>query len=423
MDEVAAAAGYSPKSVRAYKSLGYLASVIVTVSPGVLRACGVAKMDDTEFQRAISQSNKVKDIGYRCKNQLAKALTHKSRDNAILALSIYNNPTITNRIDGFAMLFCAAWEQLMKAMIIEENGESAIFKPLVSGRLRESIAFTTCLDSIFPQPQDRRNNDSTRKNLERLRLLRDEATHLLVHEIQSPVSRLFQACVLNYDRMFKSFAGTRFLPEVGPGQLILLYGETSKPSAINLQRLYGKEIGDEILNLFNTIERDIEEINDPTFAIKVFHKLVLEKEKGESKPDIKLTTLETANRDAVVVNRPKNDDELFPYFASNAHTEINRLLQEKLSRPDYEKRVKHSNRQSIHFNRHDFICIVDKLGWRNDTEGANGFHRCSKTTPKSVTHKYSQVGIEFIVEHIIKQDSYLHNARKSYAHKKRKTVT
>ncbi|WP_373416923.1 DUF3644 domain-containing protein, partial [Vibrio parahaemolyticus] len=51
----------------------------------------------------------------------------KSRDNMMLALELYNRPSLENKLDGFVMLFSTAWEQLLKSMIIEAEGELAIY--------------------------------------------------------------------------------------------------------------------------------------------------------------------------------------------------------------------------------------------------------------------------------------------------------
>ncbi|MCV6004036.1 DUF3644 domain-containing protein, partial [Escherichia coli] len=80
-----------------------------------------------EFKKRLSQSKHYQELGHRCKSNLAKALIKKSRDNMMLALELYNRPSLENKLDGFVMLFSTAWEQLLKSMIIEAEGELAIY--------------------------------------------------------------------------------------------------------------------------------------------------------------------------------------------------------------------------------------------------------------------------------------------------------
>ena len=39
----------------------------------------------------------------------------------LLALELYNRPSLDNRLDSFILCFCVAWEQLLKAMLIEKK--------------------------------------------------------------------------------------------------------------------------------------------------------------------------------------------------------------------------------------------------------------------------------------------------------------
>ena len=58
----------------------------------------------------------------------------------MLALELYNRPSLENKLDGFVLLFCTAWEQLTKAMLIESKGEDSIFLPPNNKGFRETIS-------------------------------------------------------------------------------------------------------------------------------------------------------------------------------------------------------------------------------------------------------------------------------------------
>lgn len=50
----------------------------------------------------------------------------------MLALELYNRPSIENRMDAFVMCFCTSWEQLLKAILIEKMVKSQFSKKKTS---------------------------------------------------------------------------------------------------------------------------------------------------------------------------------------------------------------------------------------------------------------------------------------------------
>ena len=55
------------------------------------------------FARSLSQIRHTNDLGSNCKSDLAKALVNKSKDNMLLALELYNRPSLQNKMD---VLYC-----------------------------------------------------------------------------------------------------------------------------------------------------------------------------------------------------------------------------------------------------------------------------------------------------------------------------
>ncbi|WP_217627954.1 DUF3644 domain-containing protein [Vibrio parahaemolyticus] len=188
-----------------------------------------------EFSKKLSQSKHRRGLGHNCKSKLAKALLRKSRDNMLLALELYNRPSLENRMDGFVMCFFTAWEQLLKAMIIEEHGESTIFKKLKRNGVKETISLREAINLIFP------DGNKVKANLEKIVFFRDQAVHLLMPEIQGIASRLFQSGVLNYSAKFEEFSEQSFLNSSHTG-MISLVGDFKYPPVSVLKTNYG-EVG------------------------------------------------------------------------------------------------------------------------------------------------------------------------------------
>ena len=50
-------------------------------------------------------------------------LIDKSIESFLMAIEVYNKPTIHYRIEGFSMFICNAWELLLKAHMMNTQGE------------------------------------------------------------------------------------------------------------------------------------------------------------------------------------------------------------------------------------------------------------------------------------------------------------
>ena len=54
-------------------------------------------------------------------------MLEKSKEAFILAIELYNKPSIKYRIEGFSFFICNAWELMLKAHMIKKNGEASIY--------------------------------------------------------------------------------------------------------------------------------------------------------------------------------------------------------------------------------------------------------------------------------------------------------
>lgn len=56
-------------------------------------------------------------------------LLSKSQEAFILAIELFNRPTIRYRVEGCAFFLCNAWELMLKAHLIKRDGYRSIFYP------------------------------------------------------------------------------------------------------------------------------------------------------------------------------------------------------------------------------------------------------------------------------------------------------
>ena len=248
-EEILEATGWKPVTFETYFAKGQLSEYLSKTDDSIFAVSNTIGLEPITFSRNLSQSKHRRELGHNCKSRLAKALLKKSRDNMILALELYNRPSLENRLDSFVLCFCTAWEQLLKAILIERDGEKKIFqsKPGSDG-IRKTISLRDCLNRNFE------SNSRVRKNIERISYYRDQAVHLLMPELQGSISRIFQSGVMNYSKMFNDFSQQAFLPSSHAGMLSLI-GEISSPSNATIIARYGDRVGDELISLLDSLKR------------------------------------------------------------------------------------------------------------------------------------------------------------------------
>ncbi len=384
-EEILEATGWKRSTWKVYSGNGVLDPFLAPVSAGTYKVVCPPDIDEWEFHRRLSQSPQRRHIGAPCKQALARELVKKSRDNMILALELYNRPSLENRLDAFSMLFCTAWEQLLKAELIEQDGETAIFRPQKPGRRRESISLSDAVAKCFDQ------NDLVRKNLETIEELRHGATHLLMAPLQAPLSRLFQAGVINFSTRFKEVAAEPLLPRSAVG-LLSLVGDDSLPDATDLKKLYGEITAADIAELAAELGTEIRSVNDPRFAVTVEYRLALTKKEKDG--DIMLATAADGANTGLVLVKPVSVDKTHPFRAAEVLTEV-------------------TMRTSLPFNRHDLQAVLHKEGWKNSD---NEFHHLQLNPD---TSKYSEKAVAYICRCITQRPEYLQNARESLSHHNR----
>jgi hypothetical protein len=343
---------------------------------------------------------------------LAKALLRKSKDNMMLALELYNRPSLENRLDGFILLFCTAWEQLLKAELIEKEGEQSIYRRASKpNRRKETISLRKCLEKIFAA------DDKRRKNLEIIVDYRDTAVHLLMPEVQGTVSRLFQAGVLNYVAKFEELAEQRFLETSATG-LLTLMGEFRTPTVARLSSMYGNDIGDAIFQLIQTTQEQIELENDWQFAVPIDVKIVFAR-KGEDN-ELKLVAsadqgLEELRR-AIIVNKPVDSKRTHPHNATQLISTVNDQLSQKFDGAQLEKVLPARDKKTGRpiFNPYDLQAMLFKLKWKNSD---NEYHYAFKNPEY---HWYSDEAGWEIVKKITTNAGYLEKARKDLSRSRKR---
>ncbi len=403
--QVLSATGWQKSTFKSYQAKGQLSEFVSIADSGDFEASNTLNLKFKQFEKKLSQSKHVQALGHKSKSKLAKALLRKSKDNMLLALELYNRPSLENKIDGFVMLFCAAWEQLLKAMIIENKGEKTIFRKTGKKGIKETISLRECLDLVFV------TSDNIKENILKITDLRDKAIHLLMPEIQAVASRLFQSGVFNYSSKFEEFSEVPFINTSNTG-MISLVGEFSTPPLSMLKSVYGNA-ADDIIKLAENLTKSIEDSNDIAYAIPLNVTLHFAK-KGEEGTQIVLTKAEDGMaglKDALVIEKSVDAERTHPYKQGTAIDEISKRLKDKYDENFLKEHLPSRKNDISYFNPNCFQSMIHKLSWKNSN---NKYHHFLSTAN---THLYSEAAITTIIDKIVKNTNYLLEAKKSYSNR------
>ena len=144
---------------------------------------------------------------------LSNRLVGKSVEAFIMGLEIYNKPTIRYRVEGFSFFICNAWELMLKAYLINRDGETSIY---YADKADRTISLEESIKRVFTN-----KHDPLRLNLEQIISLRNTSTHFITEDYEQIFAPLFQACVFNYVEKMQEFHTVDVSKNIAPSFLSL----------------------------------------------------------------------------------------------------------------------------------------------------------------------------------------------------------
>ncbi len=307
-------------------------------------------------------------------NLIDKLLT-KSKEAFMMAIEIYNKPTIKYRVEGFSFFICNAWELMLKAHIANKFGEEKIYykdNPNRTITLEKSIAM------IFTN-----NKAPLRLNLEKIIELRNTSTHFITEEYEMIYIPLFQSCVFNFIEKILEFHNVD-MTEIIPQNFLTLSVSMSSINATEIRAKYPQAIADRIINTNENISEIVQDNNDG-FAIRIEHYHYITKDKSKATSYVHID--KEADTGVKIIKELKDPNDTHKYTAKKCCEEINKRLK-KIKIDVFKGEGNKFNK--YHFNlfckyysikENKKMCYVYKVG----------------STPK---YSYSLQTIEFIVDEI-----------------------
>lgn len=261
--------------------------------------------------------------GMRGNPGLKGRLLENSIDAYVLALETINRLSIKYRVEAFTYLICNSWELMLKAKIIEDIGnKKQVYYKKKRGEPRRSLSLRDCLKRVFPD-----DFDPTRRNIELVADLRDDATHLVISQIPNDVLVLLQACVLNYHTRLGEWWGISLSERVPVGMMTLVYDLS--PDQLDLsnsvmRRRLGSDAAKYLIDLQDEIRREHLSLGGSRqFSVGIDYSLVLTNKPQDA--DISLT-VGPGGQPLGKVAVPKDSSKTHPYRQKELIKETNKAL-------------------------------------------------------------------------------------------------
>ncbi len=303
--------------------------------------------------------------------EIQNKLIDKAKESFLMAIEVYNKPSIKYRVEGFSFFICNAWELMLKAHLIKTQGiESIYYKDNPS----RTITLENCVQKIFTN-----DKDPLRKNIMKIIELRNTSTHFITEEYEMVYIPLFQACVFNFIEKMQTLHQVD-MTEIIPQNFLTLTVCINSFDENEIRTKYPAEIAEKLIGLNSEIAPAIAE-NNYRYAISIKHDYYITKNK-----DTATTTVGIDNKSATpikIIKELKDPNNTHKYTCKKCCNEINKIL-DKLN-------------INLQFNQSHFNLFCKYYGIKDN------INLCYITkTFSSPQYSYSYATIEFIVNEIKK---------------------
>jgi hypothetical protein len=222
----------------------------------------------------------------------------RAREAMALAVQIFNSPTLKFKTEVFSVLVSVAWTYLLhefhrrkKVNIVGEDGRTLLLSQMLK---RPDCPLTAGM----------------KRNLEAIKLIRDEVEHNLLGKSDLKWLSLFQACCLNFDKILQELFGKALSLQNELG-VALQFARLSMDQIVELQKY---EIPDHIEALDARLREGLteEQLNDLEYQFRVVYTL-----DSASKSQSHLQFIQPGSEEAKEIHnilvKFKLADELYPH--------------------------------------------------------------------------------------------------------------
>lgn len=231
----------------------------------------------------------------------------KSIDSFLLAIELFNKPTIKLNVEGFCIFMCNAWDLMLKAYLLKNN-QKIYYKD--KQKQQRTYDLSRMVRLVFTN-----SKDPLRVNLETVIGIRNKATHLIIPEYANLLHDVFTACVNNYNEKLLSMLGVNISDRFSSTYLSLVI-PTSK-TTFNILGKYGKQIDTDYYNTSKFLEESYKAFsskdNNVHQSLAVRHQMTFVRIKDKDEANIKVAHYkDDESRKIVKVTELKDPSETHP---------------------------------------------------------------------------------------------------------------
>ncbi len=310
--------------------------------------------------------------------EIVDRMLDKASEAFVLAIELYNRPSIKYRVEGFSFFVCNAWELMLKAKIIRDRGIEAIYYKDNQDR---TIALERCLSLIFSNEKD-----PLRRNLEDIIGLRNTSTHFIVEEYEQIYVGLFQACVTNFDDKMYEFHRRR-IGDIVPPHFLTLSMTANPATPESIRAKYSPDIAEKFLFDEAEIEQELQLRENQRYSTVMVTEIAVVK--NPKNADLTVAFDSSSNRPirtAKVFQDPKNTH---PLSVKNVIEHVNKSIEKKGI-------VLMACGKTKNFTQNDWSLFMRFYDFKNNSEYAY-----CHVIGNGKNYTYSRKVIDFIVNTIV----------------------
>lgn len=251
------------------------------------------------------------------KSRTVGRLCDKSQEAFLLAVELYNRPTVRYRVEGCAFFLCNAWELLLKAYLTERYGEGAVY---YDSKPERTLSLEDCLRKVFTN-----ENDPLRRNLDRVIDLRNTSTHFIVEEYEGIYAPILQACVENYDDKARELMGIEISDRI-PENYLVLSVRRSTVDMDECRARYSPEVVEKMISARSGVLSSADEDGNRRYACTYVTELRMTRKKDA---DLTFRLDRNSETPVAVVSRLVNPEDKYPFRQHSVIDMVNRRLQKE----------------------------------------------------------------------------------------------
>lgn len=325
---------------------------------------------------------------------IEQRLIQKSIEAFTMAIEIYNKPTICYRIEGFSFFICNSWELLLKAHLINKQGEKSVY---YKNNLERTISLENCIERIFTN-----NKDPLRINLEKIIELRNTSTHFVTTDHELIYAPLFQSCVLNYSNKLYEMFNIDICSFI-PHNFLTLSISLSPFDANEVKAKYSPAIATKLLKTNDELYELKNSNPNPAFSIQITHEHFITK--NPDKADSAFSISSDASDSIKLVKILKDPNDTHKYKTSGCVTEINNRIR-KDDLPFASLSIDPAKEKT--FNIYHFGLFTSYYALKEDKKYCYKYNLANNL----YSYSYSMAIIDFIYDEIKKDPEHIiHNLK------------